>query len=592
MGPGVCVLFGAFPAFEGRIGLAGEQHPDGAFRDHQPSTEREPFRGREGCSGDRHIEALSPIRELFAPIAEHGDVRSSERPDDGAEKGHPLLQRLDEGQGQIRAKQREAQARSPSPRAYVHDPRTGLHRSGEDNRVGDHQIHELAVAPRGGQVDAGVPRGDGIEPAPEMAEGCVIDRGSERRRCLRHERIPPRSKRSQAGHERMTTARSAAELEAPPVFIGGLCPNGIDPHQLPTRNSEAPLLELSFSPVLDLVRRIAVETTELSAAPMPGGASTRRFFRVELGPSRGTAVAMFVPDGARPEEIDKTCTRARRWPFLEVRDLLAERGIRVPAILGEATSEGWLLLEDLGDDTIAQFLLREPSRRVEVYKLAIAELARAQRILADLPDDSIVKTRAFDEDLLRWEIDHFREWALEARGIHLTASDRATFDTAADRLARKIASWPRGFVHRDYQSRNLMVLPSQKTESALELGWIDFQDALLGPRVYDLVALLSDSYQQMDADFIRDRLDEYAEHMGLGEQGRAEIQRELDYVTVQRKLKDAGRFVFIDRTKNNPSFLSFVEPTIAKARAALARLHDDEDMRALAAVLDRALPSI
>ncbi len=60
-------------------------------------------------------------------------------------------------------------------------------------------------------------------------------------------------------------------------------------------------------------------------------------------------------------------------------------------------------------------------------------------------------------------------------------------------------------------------------------------------------------------------------------------------MTVQRKLKDAGRFVFIDRVKHNPSFLRFVEPTIAKVRASLARLQDDPDMRALQGVLARAL---
>ena len=67
------------------------------------------------------------------------------------------------------------------------------------------------------------------------------------------------------------------------------------------------------------------------------------------------------------------------------------------------------------------------------------------------------------------------------------------------------------------------------------------------------------------------------------------LVREFDVVTVQRKLKDAGRFVFIDREKGNPSFLPFVEPTIHKARASLARLGEDPDMRSLAAVLDDVL---
>src|SRR5262249_23978805 len=161
---------------------------------------------------------------------------------------------------------------------------------------------------------------------------------------------------------------------------------------------------------------------------------------------------------------------------------------------------------------------------------------------------------------------HFREWGLEARGITLTSDDRGTFDGIADRLAKTIAAWPRGFVHRDYQSRNLMV------RSQGELCWIDFQDALLGPRIYDVVALLSDSYQEFDRGFVTARLDDFARAHGFKAKEREALEHELDLVTVQRKLKDAGRFVFIDKKKNNKSFLKFVVPTIHKVKASVARL--------------------
>jgi hypothetical protein len=218
----------------------------------------------------------------------------------------------------------------------------------------------------------------------------------------------------------------------------------------------------------------------------------------------------------------------------------------------------------------------------------VQDLARAQLALSPLPADSIVCTRAFDEDLLRWEVDHFREWALDAREIPLTEPDRALFARAAEHLARTIASWPRQFVHRDYQSRNLMVRELDGQEP--ELVWIDFQDALLGPRVYDLVALLSDSYQTFERAFIEARLDEYAELLGLDAIGRAAVGREFDLVTVQRKLKDAGRFVYIDRVRMNPDFLQFVDPTIEKVRAALGRLQDDPVLVDLSRLLERALP--
>ncbi len=339
--------------------------------------------------------------------------------------------------------------------------------------------------------------------------------------------------------------------------------------------------ELDFAVPAGLVARAFPGEGEPTFEPMPGGASTRRYFRVRFGAATSPrAVAMFVPEGAKPEEAGKGHAAAR-WPFLEVRDLLVEHGVDVPALLGDDSARGWLLLEDLGDDTLAAFLVANPERREALYVRAVEDLARAQAALAVLPTGSVVGTRAFDDELLRWEIDHFREWALEAQGIVLAADDRAAFDAVADRLARRIASWPRAFVHRDYQSRNLMVRSGER------LCWIDFQDALLGPRIYDLVALLNDSYQTFDRAFVEARLDDYARARGLSASERTEVGREFDLVTVQRKLKDAGRFVFIDRVKHNPSFLRFVEPTIAKVLSSLARLQDDPDMRALQAVLSR-----
>jgi N-acetylmuramate 1-kinase len=328
---------------------------------------------------------------------------------------------------------------------------------------------------------------------------------------------------------------------------------------------------------------------DVSVEAMPGGASTRKYFRLtSKNAAPKSLVAMFVPDGDKPEEISKAGARAQRWPFLEVADLLKERGVDVPAILRDDAAHGWLLLEDLGDLTLAVFLEKNPQKKSALYTQAVVDLARAQKSLSDLPASSVVASRSFDVDLLTWEIDHFREWGVEARGIAISDSQRSKFDALAKRFATRVSKMPYGFVHRDYQSRNLMVRVSADpaADQKEQLVWIDFQDALKGPRVYDLVALLSDSYQEFDRPFIEARLDEFARAAGL-ENERENIGTEFDLVTVQRKLKDAGRFVFIDRVKQNPSFLRFVEPTILKVKRALERLSPgDEDARELAALLD------
>lgn len=355
-----------------------------------------------------------------------------------------------------------------------------------------------------------------------------------------------------------------------------------------TTSATAPV---DLTPLHELVRRTfatgGTGGADLEASPMPGGASTRRYYRLTL-PSGRSAVAMFVPEGGRPEEVQKAHSDATRWPFLEVRDLLAERGIEVPTILAEDTDRGWLVIEDLGDDTLANWLAQNPGDKPALYTMAVTDLARAQRVLGSLPSGCIVSSRTFDFDLLRWEVEHFREWGLDARGKPLEPADVARWNEIGDRVARRVAALPYGFVHRDYQSRNLMV--GKRPDGSLRLVWIDFQDALLGPRVYDLVALLNDSYQEFDRAFVEARLAEYAAAAGLPASELPRLVDEFDLVTVQRKLKDAGRFVFIDRMKNNPSFLRFVTPTIVKVGAALGRLAPkDPDMAQLRDILRRAL---
>jgi aminoglycoside/choline kinase family phosphotransferase len=325
-----------------------------------------------------------------------------------------------------------------------------------------------------------------------------------------------------------------------------------------------------------------------------GGASPRQFHRVRarretanaraVFGNRATAIVMQVP--ADTPDVAFARELGRGWPFLEVRTLLERRGVRVPRLLAAAPERALLLVEDLGD-TLAQHLAARPDDRERLYALAVRDLARAQAALEPLPDDSVVRLRAFDEPLLRFEIDHFREWALEARGRALDARERAVFDAAREWLVTTLAGMPRGFVHRDYQSRNLLVTRSALTGED-ELGWIDFQDALLGPRAYDLVALLCDSYQPFDRRFVERRLDEYAAERGLGREARLALGREFDVITVQRKLKDAGRFVFIEKKKNDASFLRFVEPTLAIVRQALARVSDVIELRALALLVDGA----
>jgi aminoglycoside/choline kinase family phosphotransferase len=191
---------------------------------------------------------------------------------------------------------------------------------------------------------------------------------------------------------------------------------------------------------------------------------------------------------------------------------------------------------------------------------------------ANTPREGIAYRRAFDQKLLRWELEHFREWGLGACEIALTAGEATLIDRSFERLVAELLALPQGFTHRDYQSRNLMWAPRG------ELVVIDFQDALLGPLGYDLAALLCDSYVALDAGLQHAALAHYASCRKLELEP---LLRAFRLVSVQRKLKDAGRFVFIDQVRGNPNFLAWYGPSLAYVARALAQLPDYAELEAL-----------
>ncbi|MFY3746150.1 aminoglycoside phosphotransferase family protein [Anaeromyxobacter sp. Red801] len=327
---------------------------------------------------------------------------------------------------------------------------------------------------------------------------------------------------------------------------------------------------------------------DVSRAPvrrLAGHASLRSYWRVGELPC--SHVVMVMPPDAKPEEVTKGGAPAVN-PFVDVQRYLAGLGVRVPAILSFEEAEGLMVLEDLGDDMLETRLLAG-APRARLYEDAIDQLARLRAAAEARPGGCVAFTRAFDEELYRWELDHFVEWGLEAwKGARLSAAERAVVDRDFDRIAAALAAEPRGFTHRDYQSRNIMVLPSGAQ------AVIDFQDALLGPRQYDLVALLRDSYVELEPELIDALLRRWLDRFAAAGGPRLEygpFRATFDLLTVQRKLKDAGRFVFIDRVKGNPGFLVSIPASLRYVREAFARRPELAELqRVLAAHVPELAP--
>ena len=319
---------------------------------------------------------------------------------------------------------------------------------------------------------------------------------------------------------------------------------------------------------------------------LKGDASNRSYLRVGRWPD--SHVVMVMPPGpARSEEASKGGP-PEELPFLNVQRYLDGLGVRVPRILRYDTGAAMMVLEDLGDLTFERAL--HGGSREALYGRAVDLLARMRAAAEAMPDPGCLAfTRAFDEELYTWELHHFREYGLEAwSGKAPTSAERAQLEGAFAGIAGRLAAAPRGFTHRDYQSRNLMVTHG-------ELVVIDFQDALQGPWQYDLVALLRDSYVELPPELVDAMIDRWLQEYGRAAghtPARRGFRRFFDLLTVQRKLKDAARFEFIHRVKKNPGFLPSIPASLRYARAAMERLADDADVVALREVAVRYVPEL
>lgn len=324
-------------------------------------------------------------------------------------------------------------------------------------------------------------------------------------------------------------------------------------------------------------KAVGDEASRGKVTQLKGDASNRSYYRIGSPPTSYVLMVMAPHSASKSEELTKD-QPPDELPFINVQRYLKKIGARVPEILRYDQNAGMMVLEDLGDLTFEKALSGGRDRDL-LYQRAVDLLAHLRVQAERLQDPSCVAfTRAFDEDLYDWELHHFREWGMEAwSGKQASGDERAELNRIFRGLSQRLAAEPRGFTHRDYQSRNLMLKDR-------ELVLIDFQDALQGPRQYDLVSLLRDSYVELDWPFVNQMLDRYiATFQRVGGEAIAPgpFKSFFDLLTVQRKLKDAARFEYIHRVKGNSSFLVSIPASLRYVAAAFERLPELADLRAL-----------
>ncbi len=328
-------------------------------------------------------------------------------------------------------------------------------------------------------------------------------------------------------------------------------------------------------------------------APLEGDASNRRYFRIDLGgkpPHSVILMQLADPEGFKQSEeaVSGIAVAIAELPFANVLRHLAHAGVAVPALYHYDEAAGLLYLEDFGDVTLAEACRQaEEAEQANLYRAAVDMLVRIHtRATSPANPACIAFHRSFDAALLNWEFEHFLEYGVVGRNRKpMCANDMEAITTEFDKLATLIASQPRVFTHRDYHSRNLMVPGKQ-------IGVLDFQDALLGPATYDLASLLRDAYREVHESLIEDLLSYYQDQVAKHRRAsvnRLGFRRLFDLTSIQRNLKAAGRFVYIDRVKKNPNFLEHVPRTLDYVRRNLLRY---PELATLHRLLARYVPEL
>lgn len=323
----------------------------------------------------------------------------------------------------------------------------------------------------------------------------------------------------------------------------------------------------------ELVSRTVARLPHLAGAsltPIEKGGSARSFHRV----SAPGGSAVLVRDFGEREE---------NGHYAALAGFLGAQGVPVPAVLAKEGSLLWL--EDLGESDLCSFRNEPWEIRRPLYESTLRGAATLHAIPDTTAAASGIRFQApFDEALYRWEQGYFAEHCLggvfglpETRWKSLPESDPMRG------MARRLASLPRSFVHRDFQSQNIIIREG-------EARFIDFQGMRHGLPQYDLASLLCDPYVTLSLEE-REHLLGYHHALGAcGARGPGEDREESDRIfwqcAAQRLMQALGAYGFLSIHRGKKAFRAHVAPALTNLREALSRLHSDDRLDEVSALIE------
>ena len=281
-----------------------------------------------------------------------------------------------------------------------------------------------------------------------------------------------------------------------------------------------------------------------SIAPASTDASFRRYFRVFVD-NQNTYIAVDAP----PEYEDSV-------KFVKIASLMQAMGVIVPKIIATNLQEGFLLIGDLGKETMLNAIHRQETKAQEFYGEAIEILINIQTN----GSSHVEGLPLYSKELLMDEMRLFVDWfCLRHLKIGPEIINDYGFEEIFEQLSVYALDQNQVFVHRDFHSRNILM--SEKGE----MGVVDFQDAVRGPITYDLVSLLKDCYISLPSSKIDHWVDYYFARLmdlELIDKSHQEFKLEFDLMGVQRHLKAIGIFSRLKYRDGKDSYILDIPRTM------------------------------
>jgi aminoglycoside/choline kinase family phosphotransferase len=246
-----------------------------------------------------------------------------------------------------------------------------------------------------------------------------------------------------------------------------------------------------------------------------GDASNRRYDRLEN--SSGKTVILMDAPSDKGEDVR---------PFVRIAIHLRQLGLSAPEILAKDVENGFLLIEDLGDDLFARILQRDTSLERPLYTAAVDVLTHLHR--ATCP-----ALKPYDADVMTDMAALAYVWYARNVSDEKAAVFRAMFHT----LVAPLDDTPQVLIQRDYHAENLLWLPNR--DGVARVGLLDFQDAMSGHAAYDLVSILQDARRDVSAEIEAEMKAHYVATNGLDAD---EFNRAYAILGLQRNLRILGVF--------------------------------------------------